>query len=204
MMFECRRLWHDWLSLYRPLYMSSVTGTRPPAHLAHSGDTRKELIVFTLSLSSCIQYSVYVSGAFHVSPITDKMSLLSEVNIDDWNFWLSGLHLIKFLASPSDVIFNPITDWVMGPFSSGDLTSNSQALCDANCGPFLNTHCYQVSIFWYEDFILTVWQLMFLESFCVLFYLPSWHECLVVVWSNCLISSNLPRFLMKGSNCQRV
>ena len=32
---------------------------------------------------------------------------MSEVNIDDWDFWLSGLHLIKFLDSPSDVIFIP-------------------------------------------------------------------------------------------------
>ena len=143
MMFECRRSGHDLLSLYRPPYMSRVTETRPcprPSWLIPGTPevcpSSFDCFIPSHSVLVVNQYSVYVSGAFHVSPITDKMSLLvSEVNIDDWNFWLSGLHLIKFLASPSDVIFIPITDWVMGPFSSGDLTSNSQQPSDANCQP---------------------------------------------------------------------
>ena len=85
-MFECRRLGHDLLSLYRRPYMSSVTETRPcprPSWLI-PGTPEVCPSSFDCFIPSHSQYSVYVSGAFHVSPITDKMSLLvSEVNIDD-------------------------------------------------------------------------------------------------------------------------
>ena len=121
----------------------------------------------------------------HVSPITDKMSLLmSKVNIDDWNFWLSGLHLIKFLDSPSDVIFIPITNWVMGPFSSGDLTAQ---WCKVWPIPCLNNstrrYCYQISLvcgFYFVSLTINVF-----GKFLWFVLSPSWQECLVsgqTVW----------------------
>ena len=82
----------------------ALSETRPLAHTAHSSLQWHEKSVLHSWLFSTLSLCVNI----HVSPITDKMSLLmSEVNIDDWDFWLSGLHLIKFLDSPSDVIFIP-------------------------------------------------------------------------------------------------
>ena len=78
----------------------ALSETRPLAHtrlILVSSDTKS--LSFT---PDCFPPS------HSVSIFTDKMSLrMSEVNIDDWDFWLSGLHLIKFLDSPSDVIFIP-------------------------------------------------------------------------------------------------